>query len=436
MRVLKTEKSVGIDIFFTKNVGIGGKLRTKPDDFIVKEISNYPKEKKGGNFSLADVTAVNWETNLLIRELSNVLNISRKRIGFAGTKDKRAKTTRLMSFYKVSMNKLEEINIKDVEVCNLYQSDRPIKIGDLKGNSFDIIIRNIDENICKENFRKNYEIIKNNDGFPNFFGIQRFGILRPISHLVGKYILKGDFEQAVMTYIGNPVDTEDIEDFLLRDKLERTHNFPEALKSYPNKLNFEKAILNKLVVDKNDFVKALLELPKNLLTMFIYAYQSYLFNKILSERIRRDLPLNKAIKGDIVLPIRSGKLTSESIYVTDDNIEKINRQILKGRAVVSGVLFGFDSIFSKGEMGEIEHKIIQEEKIDSRDFIIPEIPFISSSGLRRSLISKFNNLNYCWIDDNLNRNKFAINLKFELPKGNYATCLLREFMKADDIKKY
>ena len=46
------------------------------------------------------------------------------------------------------------------------------------------------------------------------------------------------------------------------------------------------------------------ELPKNLLTMFVYAYQSYLFNKILSERIKKNLPLNKAVVGDIILPIR------------------------------------------------------------------------------------------------------------------------------------
>ena len=68
------------------------------------------------------MTAINWETNLLVRELSNWLHISRQRIGFAGTKDKRAKTTRLMSFYKVPIKNLSNVKIGNVEINNIYQS--------------------------------------------------------------------------------------------------------------------------------------------------------------------------------------------------------------------------------------------------------------------------------------------------------------------------
>ena len=88
-------------------------------------------------------------------------------------------------------------------------------------------------------------------------------------------------------------------------------------KSYPNQLNYEKAILNKLVVDSKDFVGSLKELPKNLLTMFVYAYQSYLFNKILSERIKRKLLINRAIVGDIVLPSLNAKYSACDIGIDD-----------------------------------------------------------------------------------------------------------------------
>ena len=87
-------------------------------------------------------------------------------------------------------------------------------------------------------------------------------------------------------------------------------------------------------------------------------------------------------------------------------------------------------------MGEIEHKIIDKEKIDPRDFIIPDIPRISSRGSRHPLISSINKINYKLKADDLNSGKKALNLKFELKKGCYATSLLREFMKADDIKNY
>lgn len=436
MKVLDAEKKIGIVTFFTSFEGVGGKLRTKPEDFVVREISNYPPEKADGKFTVADITATNWETNLLVREISNRLHISRQRVGFAGTKDKRAKTTRLMSFYKVPIDKLSNVKIKDVEIDNIYCSDRPVKIGNLVGNSFEIVIRNINENANVKNIQNIYTVIDKNDGFPNFYGIQRFGIIRPITHLVGKYIVQGDFEKAVMSYIANPFYEEGEEIYKMRDDLQKTYDFSKALKSYPNQLNFEKAMLNILAQDSSDFVGAIKELPKNLLTMFIYAYQSYLFNRILSERIKQKLPLNKAVAGDIVLPIRRGILDQEGINVKESNIDKVNFQVSKGKAVISGVLFGSDSIFSEGDMGKIEQRVINSEKIDYRDFIIPDIPYISSSGSRRSLLGFVKNFYVKPFNKDSNKNHQCLMLKFELQKGCYATTLLREFMKTDDIRNY
>ncbi|MCJ7572564.1 MAG: tRNA pseudouridine(13) synthase TruD [Candidatus Thermoplasmatota archaeon] len=436
MKVLEIEKKIGIETFFTSQPGLGGKLRVKPEDFLVKEIPSYPPEKKDGKFTIAEITSTSWETNLLLRELSGRLHISKKRINFAGTKDKRAKTTQIMSFYNIPVEKIKEIKIKDVEIKNIYQSDKPVKIGNLNGNYFEIIIRNINQQIKSEKVTEIFSVIQNNGGFPNFFGIQRFGIIRPITHIVGKYIVQGDFEKAVMTYIANPIKGEDEETFNLRSNLEKTKNFSQALKTYPNHLSFEKAILNKLVVNSNDFVGGLKELPKNLLTMFIYAYQSSLFNRILSIRIKKGFPINKAIEGDVVLAFRNGAFDEELIPVKKNNIGKVNIQISKGKACVSSILFGYNSIFSDGEMGEIEHKVIESEKFDARDFIIPEISFISSSGSRRPIIGFIQDFDFNLIKDDLNPEKKALFLKFQLQKGSYATSLLREFMKADDIRNY
>jgi tRNA pseudouridine13 synthase len=434
MKILDYEKRIGIELFLTQTEGIGGKLRTIPQDFIVEEISKYPNEKKEGNYSIAEITTINWETNHLIKELSNKLHISRKRINFAGTKDKRSKSKRLMSFFKVDNKKLNEISLKDVEINYLFQSDKPIKIGNLIGNKFDINIRDI-KNKKISQIENIYSKIKENGGFPNYFGIQRFGVIRPITHIVGKYIVKGDFKKAVMTYIGNPMNGEDKLTYRLRKELEETLDFSTALKSYPKHLSFEKSMLNKLVVNSSDFVSALKELPKNLLTMFIYAYQSYLFNKIISKRISKNIPINQAIIGDIIYPIKKNEIENRMIPVSKINIEKVNKEIKKGKAFITGLLYGSHSIFSKGEMGEIEKSIIEEEGIDYRDFIISEIPFISSKGSRRSIIAVVNNMDYSMRKDDFN-DKDYLNIKFELNKGCYATSLLREFMKSDHISNY
>jgi tRNA pseudouridine13 synthase len=434
MRILDFEYKIGIEVFLTQYEGIGGKLRTIPQDFVVDEISKYPNEKKDGNYAIAEVSAINWETNHLIKELSDKLHISRKRISFAGTKDKRSKSKRLMSFFKISNDDLNGFNLKDVEIKYLFQTDKPVRIGNLIGNKFDINIRGI-KNINADIIENIYSYIKGNGGFPNFYGIQRFGVIRPITHIVGRYIVNGDFEKAVMAYIGNPMKGEDELSYRLRSELEETLDFSSALKSYPNHLSFEKSMLNKLVVDSNDYVGALNELPRNLLTMFIYAYQSYLFNKIISKRLSKNIPLNRAVIGDIIYPLKKNEIEIREIPVTKLNIEKVNREINRGKAFVTGLLFGSHSNFSKGEMGEIEKNIIEKEKIDHRDFIIPEIPFLSSKGSRRSILALVNNLTYSMKNDNISDINY-VNIKFELSKGCYATSLLREFMKSDDIKNY
>jgi len=436
MKVSEAEKNIGIETFFTPFEGLDGKLRFLPEDFNVKEISVYPTEDKESIFTIAEVTSTNWETNLLVRELSNRLHVSRNRISFAGTKDKRAKTTQLMSFYNISPEILSKVKIKDVVIERIYRSKSSVKIGDLVGNKFRVIIRKLEGDIESSKIQNILSYIHEKKGFPNFYGIQRFGVMRPITHVVGRYIVKDDFEKAVMTYVGNPVEGEDEESYTVRSELEKTRDFSKALKVYPFYLNFERAILNKLIVNPDDFVSALKELPRNLLTMFVYAYQSYLFNKILSGRINRKIPLNEAVIGDIVLPIRKNAIDGKGIHVSKNNVQKVNKQISQGKALVSGILFGADTVFSDGEMGEIEHQVIDGEKIDPRDFIIPDIPRISSLGSRRPLFAYVKNLDFELTKDDLNDGKNKLLLGFEIRKGCYATSLLREFMKTNDIKNY
>jgi tRNA pseudouridine13 synthase len=229
---------------------------------------------------------------------------------------------------------------------------------------------------------------------------------------------------------------ENLTTYVLREELEKTRDYGKAFHSYPDALNFEKAMLNKLIQNPYDFIGAFKELPKNLLMMFVNAYESLLFNKMLSERMRRDLPLHKAVVGDIIYPMRNNIIVNEAIPVTESNIDKVNVQISKKKAVVTGLLVGYDSVYAEGEMGKIEHAIIDSQEIDPRDFIIPEISFLSSAGSRRPLLALLPSLEWTLHADEYTSDRQAITLRFELQKGCYATSLLREIMKTSDPKNY
>jgi len=436
MKAPDFEQRIGIDTYVSDHPGINGKLRVRIDDFHVTERFLYPPKKDQGNFTIAEVTCRNWETHTLVIELSRQLHISQRRIGFAGTKDKRALTTQLMSFDHISSEQLSRITLKGVSIGNMYQSNVPVHIGDLQGNHFEITIRNLSDDVESKQILSLTSPFQIWGGFPNFYGIQRFGVVRPITHLVGKDIIRGDFDHAAMTYLGNPMPGENILTYNLRAELERTRNFSTAFHSYPDTLNFEKALLNKLMVNPDNFIGAFKELPKNLLMMFVNAYESLIFNKILSERIHRHLPIHQAIIGDLIAPVRKEVISEESIPVTAANIEKVNRQIARKKAVVTGLLVGYKSRFAEGEMGEIEHMILEAEQIDPRDFIISEMPFLSSSGSRRPLLALLPSLEWTLHPDEYTTDHQALTLRFELQKGCYATSLLREIMKSTDAKNY
>jgi tRNA pseudouridine13 synthase len=430
------EQQIGIELFWTDDPGVGGKLRTFPEDFQVTELFSYPPKAENGRFLIAEISCKNWETNTLVHDLADRLQVSQRRISFAGTKDKRSYSTQLMSFENISPEQLTSLTLPDVRIQNAYRSPIPVRIGDLYGNKFEIIVRNITSTVSVGQVRGLLSKIEIQGGFPNFYGIQRFGAIRSITHLVGKCIVSDDFEKAVMTYVAHPVPGEQKETYKLRGALEQTRDYAHAFHVYPVSLNFEKAILNKLIQNPTDFIGALQELPKNLLMMFVHAYQSYLFNRMLSERLRRDLPVHQAIPGDLISPIRNSVVQDEYLAVTHANIEKVNQQLLKKKAVVTGLLIGSDSQFAEGEMGDIEHAVVEEENIEPGDFIIPEIPYLSSSGLRRGLLARLPSLDWRLQTDDVASGKQALTLRFELQKGCYATSLLREIMKADDPKNY
>ncbi len=420
------EAGIGMRCYLCDTDGTGGHLKTVPEDFVVREISDPPREKEDGKYTIATVTTRNWETNRLVRMLSRTMGISRERIGFAGTKDKRAITTQLMSFY--GNPDLGKVDLKDVSISGAYRGARGIQIGDLIGNSFEITVRDCSapmseiEGMISEDVRT----IKKTGGFPNYFGVQRFGSVRPVTHLVGERLVRGDFEGAVRTYISFTTPEEEPELREKRESFAGRDDWDSMMKEMPENMSFERMLAGHLAENPGDWSGAIEILPTNLQMMFVHAYQSCLFNEMLSRRMESGLPLSMPVEGDIIIPLDSNGIPQHEnpILTTQKNIDLVARQVRVGRAFVTITLFGQDSILCEGEMGEIERKVIEEQKLSQEDFNIPELPRCSSKGSRREILCPLKDLKSSVGED-------SYTLSFSLPKGNYATCLLREFMKSE-----
>jgi tRNA pseudouridine13 synthase len=425
------ESELGLEVFLTEGIpGIGGKLRKTPEDFQVDEISILPPADPEGKFVIAKVWHRNWEANRLVRRLGSNLRIGRAKVGFAGTKDGRSVSTQLMSF-NAPIEAVQSLAIPDVEIHDAYRARRMISIGDLVGNRFKIGVADIDAGVDAKAICDSVKAkLDSIGGFPNFFGIQRFGSVRPITHLIGKDLIRGDFEGAVMRYVANPMDEEGSEANDARRALQETRDFERAFREFPMKLSFERTMIGHIKDKPADYVGALRLLPYNLLMMFVHAYQSFLFNRILSERIRKGMSLREPEVGDLVLPLSKTNVPDHdnSIPVSVDNLEKATRNAKEGKAFVSGLLYGTESVFADGRMGEIERKIVEAEEISKLDFQIVGLREASSKGSRREILSSYKDLA-------INVGEGDATFQFTLTKGCYATTLLREFMKAE-INQY
>lgn len=434
--VPNVEKKIGIDLYTTKTPGIGGTLRQQTEDFRVIEITNR-EEGTEGKYLIVELTKQNWETHHLIRDLTRILRISQKRIGFAGTKDKRAVTTQKISIYDVEEEAVQNVHLKDTELKILGRSNKSLELGDLIGNEFIITVRDIDidEKELESRLSQTTASIKEQGGIPNFFGIQRFGALRPITHVVGESIVRNDIEKAALAYIAasypdEPEDTQEV-----RNRVFETRNYIEGLKEYPLQLRYERAMMHHLVSNPEDYAGSFETLPANIRKMFVHAYQSYIYNTIICARIKNGLPLNRAVVGDIVCFKNKAGLPDKSRNerVTEDNIDGMNNLVRRNRAFVTAPLIGHSTELASGVPGEIERGVIEELNVPIEGFKVPSMEELSSKGLRREILLSADP-KYTVGEDELNEGKYKVTLDFSLAKGSYATTILREYMKVEPLK--
>ncbi|MCD6494297.1 MAG: tRNA pseudouridine(13) synthase TruD [Archaeoglobaceae archaeon] len=421
-------EKVGILRFMTNKNGIGGRIKQDAEDFFVNEIANIDLNE--GNYLIIKVKKKNWDTMNLARVLSNILGISQKRIYYAGTKDKRAIAIQYFSIKNANeeiVEKLKSSRLRDVEIEIVGKSRKAVNLGNLLGNEFSIKIVDVNTNEIEEKI----EAIKRelmDKGTPNFFGLQRFGSIRYITHEVGKMIVKGRFKDAFWIYVAKPFEGESKEVKKIREELWNTKDEKFGLRELPKHLRYERLLLQKLREGKDE-EEALLSLPKNLKMMFVHAYQSYIFNLLLSERIAEFESLKKIEDEDIVSFVSFKQNKKRYYFFKEDySIVKSNTKrrikflIDKRRAALALPLPGYETKV-EGWCKEKLNEILEKEEVKLKDFKNKYKEFSSKGSFRSAdILAEWTNLSY-----EIEKNDVKFN--FYLPKGCYATIFLREFTK-------
>ena len=428
---LPEEQTIGIDHFISNHAGVGGSLRNTPEDFQVYEIENVDYKPLNSDpstyqYLIFRATLLNWDTNSFARELSSHLDVPQNYISWAGTKDKRAFTTQLFSLKNTHPISLP--TIPDTTMQPVGRLGRNLYFGDLAGNHFEIIVHDPAE---VSNISAITDDLKNFGGgtisFPNYFGHQRFGSIRPITHRVGLCIARGDWEGALMSYLGSPYSSEPDETQEARSLVQSTHDWELSLSLFPKWLHYERNMLKSLLhtggKTEQDYRIALETLPRNLQLLLTHAAQSYIFNRILSLRLDKKIPFHIATVGDTVCfskPTHGLNLPdiTKSQTATSKNLNSLNRHLTRNRAFVTAPLIGSETTLSPGYPGEIEQMALTEVGLSPHSFDLP------------GLFNSFGSLRPILTTTQLELQENPLTFSFDLPRGSYATVFLREYLKS------
>ena len=450
--------TIGLTGYAVSGKGIGGVLKARVTDFRVEEISTKISLDPKGRFTAANVTLTNWETNRFIGKLAKSCGISRNRIFFAGTKDKRA-VTRQVFIIDAPTKKVAQVSIPDVEIEIIGRTHQKLGFGNHRGNRFTIVARGcchpdgspMTESEAMERISEIESGMKENLGnglFPNWIGPQRFGAGRPVTPIVGRHVISNDWKSAVMTYLSMEGDeNDDVANF--RKHIRDNGVTQEGLDIIPHWLGFERDMLRHLVANPEDWVGAFRKLPDNLQLMTVHSLQSVAFNKTIRARINAEISLSSPVEGDIVGRVdENGQLeTSSMVKVEERTLNRISRNCKLGRLVVTGQLPGSRLERSEGLVGEIEKSVLDEMELANTTWKVEDIGRLTTKGTRRPLVTTFSEFQYepvpiageetmgdKWTEgvqdgDLWHPEGACIRFRFILPSGSYATTLLREFMR-------
>jgi tRNA pseudouridine13 synthase len=386
--------------------GIGGTIRHQPEDFRVEEIPLYQPSGEGDHLYLT-IEKQGLTTYDLLRELAIALDCRERDLGYAGLKDAQAVTRQTVSVPLRKPGDIKGLKIPGVTILSAALHRNKLRPGHLAGNHFRIRIHQPEPG----SLQKALEILAllEESGVPNRFGEQRYGSLDN-SHRIGRAILNQDFDAAVGEIVGDPLS---ILHPGWREAAEayRNGDIEAAIEKLPRHCRPERTLL-RLLKQGTPPKKAVLAMPRKLLRLYLSAYQSSLFDRLLDMRMKS---INKIWPGDIAFKHVNGAC----FVVTDPAAEQPRADAFEISATAP--LYGFKTKLAEAQAGLLEEGLLDKEGLTLRSFRLSG--GLAMEGERRPLRVPIQAAACVTDGDDLL-------LSFSLPKGSFATTVLAEVMKA------
>ncbi len=402
------DSRAGIECYCTSFAGTGGSIKQGSEGFIVSEIVDESLDislsyAESHRYPLYVLEKRDIDSNHALFEIERELHM---RFRVMGIKDAKAVTTQYAGMERVMRNPPAELKSRHTRLTLKGFTKHPLQKKFLAGNKFEIRIYNVRSSDLSG-------FVPHIGKVGNFYGLQRFGSERLVTHLIGREIVKRNFIQAVELLLCHTTEFDTQMSREIRNKCVDPSNYRQVLKMLPRGMDIERQVLSALVAGRNT-IAALRAVPITIRRLFVQAYQAYIFNRCLSRANMRGEDLLQPQTEDLCFEMEGP--------ATFGRIIKYN-PTSKTKLVPAIRMAGYTFQPGKGRFENITRAIMQEEEVSAKDFYIKEMEELSNQGgFRQAPL---------WCTD-FRYERDPLTVSFKLPKGSYATTLLREIIKPDD----
>jgi tRNA pseudouridine13 synthase len=394
--------------------GVGGVIKTRPEDFFVEELPAY-EPSGSGTHVYAQIEKKGLGTREAIDRIARALNIQRRDIGTAGLKDAHAVARQWISIEHIDPAKLEQLSLAEVRVLKTSRHTNKLKPGHLRGNRFVVRVRQLalppEETLA---IAEKAMAILTARGVPNYFGPQRFGNHRN-NHLLGRALARNDADGFMDEFLGRPNAEFDSPTVLQARSQYEQGQYEESVKSWPHQFSDHRRALRAIIAGKGKKKRGLFTVDKHLQGLFISAYQSDLFNRVLVARMP---DIDKVFLGDMAYKHDNGAC----FRVEQPEVEQPRCD--RFEISPTGPLIGQRTTRLTGPAGEIENPILEAESLGESES--GHMKRLGARGGRRPLRFQPRNAD---LKSGLDELGPYLELRFELDAGCYATTLISEITK-------
>ena len=381
------------------------KLKRLPEDFRVTELTDMAATSAGG-FSLYRLTKRGIGTPEAIDAILRRWKVPRHRVSYGGLKDRHAVTVQHLTIQRGPPHGLEQTNIA---LEYLGRCERAFTPADIRANAFEIVLRSMDADSLSAAVAALEDVRR--DGVPNYFDDQRFGSIGPSGEFIGAAWIKGNYERCLWLALAeeHPFDRSDEkgEKRILRD---HWGNFVECKRQLAR--SHRRSIVTFLADRPGDFRGAWARVNVDLRRLWLSAFQSELWNRLLAAQLRRDCAPAQLF--DV-------QLKTQSVPFFRDLDEQT-------RAALHAVQLPLPSArlkLDEGPTRDLAEQVVRDAGLEWRELRVkyPRDSFFSKGWRNAVIVPQDMTAEGSHDDLHAGREKLAI--KFVLPRGAYATIVVK-----------